>query len=96
MFVKGMDGTVGMGHKKARRACAVRALRTSSDDSGNHRWRILVGWRSLNKIFNVLNIKVFFRIQLSVVYLNVYQLKDLRFRNLAPAETTNRLEFCYA
>lgn len=42
MFVKGMDGTVGMGHKKARRACAVRALRTSSDDSGNHRWRILV------------------------------------------------------
>lgn len=29
-------------HKKARRACAVRALRTSSDDSGNHRWRILV------------------------------------------------------
>lgn len=45
MFVNGMDGTVGMGHKKARRACAVRALRTSSDDSGNHRWRILVGWR---------------------------------------------------
>lgn len=42
MFVKGMEGTVGMGHKKARRACAVRALRTSSDDSGNHRWRILV------------------------------------------------------
>ena len=42
MFVKGMDGTVGMGYKKARRACAVRALRTSSDDSGNHRWRILV------------------------------------------------------
>ena len=32
-------------HKKARRACAVRAFRTSSDDSGNHRWRILVGWR---------------------------------------------------
>ena len=29
-------------HKKARRACAVRAFRTSSDDSGNHRWRILV------------------------------------------------------
>lgn len=28
--------------KKARTACAVRALRTSSDDSGNHRWRILV------------------------------------------------------
>ena len=28
--------------KKARRACAVRAFRTSSDDSGNHRWRILV------------------------------------------------------
>lgn len=47
MFVKGMDGTVGMGHKKARRACAVRALRTSSDDSGNHRWRIL-GWRPCN------------------------------------------------
>ena len=35
-------GTVGMGYKKARRACTVRALRTSSDDSGNHRWRILV------------------------------------------------------
>jgi hypothetical protein len=49
MFVKGMEGTVGMGHKKARRACAVRALRTSSDDSGNHRWRILVGWRELNR-----------------------------------------------
>ena len=29
-------------YKKAHRACAVRALRTSSDDSGNHRWRILV------------------------------------------------------
>lgn len=29
-------------YKKARRACAVRAFRTSSDDSGNHRWRILV------------------------------------------------------
>ncbi len=28
--------------KKARKACAVRAFRTSSDDSGNHRWRILV------------------------------------------------------
>ena len=42
MFVNGMEGTVGMGHKKARRACAVRAFRTSSDDSGNHRWRILV------------------------------------------------------
>ena len=25
----------------------MRALRTSSDDSGNHRWRIL-GWRELN------------------------------------------------
>ena len=33
--------------KKARRAYAVRALRTSSDDSGNHRWRIL-GWRPCN------------------------------------------------
>lgn len=57
MFVNGMDGTVGMGHKKARRACAVRALRTSSDDSGNHRWRILVGWRELNPhllFFNLL------------------------------------------
>ncbi|AMZ75821.1 hypothetical protein A4308_01875 [Enterobacter sp. ODB01] len=39
-------------YKKARRACAVRAFRTSSDDSGNHRWRILVGWRSLNNILN--------------------------------------------
>jgi len=38
-------------HKKARRACAMRALRTSSDDSGNHRWRILVGWRELNLLF---------------------------------------------
>lgn len=53
MFVNGMDGTVGMGHKKARRACAVRALRTSSDDSGNHRWRIL-GWRPCNWLFNSL------------------------------------------
>ncbi|WP_182072741.1 hypothetical protein [Enterobacter asburiae] len=42
MFVKGMEGTVGMGHKKARRACAVRAFRTSSVDSGDRRWRILV------------------------------------------------------
>lgn len=43
-------------YKKARRACAVRAFRTSSDDSGNHRWRIL-GWRELNqrpKEFNLL------------------------------------------
>lgn len=55
MFVKGMDGTMGMEYKKARRACAVRALRTSSDDSGNHRWRILVGWRSLNCLCNPLN-----------------------------------------
>ncbi|ABX68776.1 hypothetical protein SPAB_03428 [Salmonella enterica subsp. enterica serovar Paratyphi B str. SPB7] len=37
----------------------MRAFRTSSDDSGNHRWRILVGWRSLNKFLNVLNIKDF-------------------------------------
>ena len=42
MFVKGMEGTVGMGHKKARRAYAVRAFRTSSVDSGDRRWRILV------------------------------------------------------
>ncbi|CAK8737421.1 hypothetical protein SODG_001144 [Sodalis praecaptivus] len=28
--------------QKARKACALRALRTSSGDSGNHRWRILV------------------------------------------------------
>ena len=48
MFVKGMEGTVGMGHKKARRAYAVRAFRTSSVDSGDRRWRILVGWRELN------------------------------------------------
>ena len=38
-------------YKKARRACAVRAFRTSSDDSGNHRWRIL-GWRPCNLLFN--------------------------------------------
>jgi hypothetical protein len=56
MFVKGMDGTVRMGHKKARRACAVRASRTSSVDSGDRRWRILVGWRSLNWFFNPLNL----------------------------------------
>ena len=30
------------GHKKARRAYAVRAFRTSSVDSGDRRWRILV------------------------------------------------------
>jgi len=48
MFVKGMEGTVRMGHKKARRACAVRAFRTSSVDSGDRRWRIL-GWRELNR-----------------------------------------------
>lgn len=53
MFVKGMDGTVGMGHKKARRACAVRAFRTSSVDSGDRRWRIL-GWRPCNPLFNYL------------------------------------------
>ena len=34
-------------HKKARRACAVRALRTSLDDSGNHQWRNL-GWQEFN------------------------------------------------
>lgn len=32
----------------------MRALRTSSDDSGNHRWRILVGWRPCNYSFNIL------------------------------------------
>lgn len=36
MSVKGMEGTVRMGHKKAR-----RAFRTSSVDSGDRRWRIL-------------------------------------------------------
>ncbi len=46
-------------HKKARRACAVRVFRTSSDDSGNHRWRILVGWRSLNKLRKYLNLNYF-------------------------------------
>ncbi|WP_241166108.1 hypothetical protein, partial [Citrobacter freundii] len=49
------------GTKKARRACAVRALRTSSDDSGNHRWRILVGWRSLNNIFNIMFLLFIFK-----------------------------------
>lgn len=53
MFVKGMEGTVGMGHKKARRAYAVRAFRTSSVDSGDRRWRIL-GWRPCNYSFNIL------------------------------------------
>ncbi|HBC0145199.1 hypothetical protein NE321_12350 [Salmonella enterica subsp. indica serovar 11:b:e,n,x] len=39
--------------KKARKACAVRAFRTSSDDSGNHRWRIL-GWRPCDWMFKPL------------------------------------------
>lgn len=45
-------------HKKARRACAVRALRTSSDDSGNHRWRIL-GLASLCFELYLVDIKYF-------------------------------------
>lgn len=60
MFVKGMEGTVGMGHKKARRAYAVRAFRTSSVDSGDRRWRILVGWRlcALNYILLIFNVLI--------------------------------------
>ena len=47
-------------YKKARRACAVRAFRTSSDDSGNHRWRILVGWRpcTFNHSVLIFNVSV--------------------------------------
>lgn len=46
-------------YKKARRACAVRAFRTSSDDSGNHRWRIL-GWRpcTFNHSVLIFNVSV--------------------------------------
>lgn len=46
-------------YKKARRACAVRAFRTSADDSGNHRWRIL-GWRpcTFNHSVLIFNVSV--------------------------------------
>ena len=62
------------GYKKARRACAVRAIGTSSDDSGNHRWRIL-GWRELNPRPNLCNL--LFIINLIYLKIAVYLLRIL-------------------
>lgn len=52
-------------HKKARRACAMRAFRTSSDDSGNHRWRILVELAGVEPASEMLQLFVFIEIMLA-------------------------------
>ena len=71
-------------YKKARRACAVRAFRTSSDDSGNHRWRIL-GWRPCDLCFNIL------------IYIGILCLFSIEGSIMEPlSETAERLTSNYA